>query len=43
MPTIAFQSPPVIISTGSVVGSREGDGPLAGTFDKVVADTYYGE
>ncbi|MDD2554698.1 MAG: stage V sporulation protein AD [Desulfotomaculaceae bacterium] len=43
MQTIAFQSPPVIISTGSVVGSREGDGPLAGTFDKVVADTYYGE
>lgn len=43
MQTVAFQNPPVIISTASVVGCREGDGPLAGTFDKVVTDTYYGE
>lgn len=41
--TVTFQNPPVIISTASVVGSREGDGPLAGTFDKVVTDSYCGE
>lgn len=43
MQTVWFQNPPVIISTASIVGSREGEGPLGKTFDKVVYDTYYGE
>jgi stage V sporulation protein AD len=43
MQTVTFQNPPVIISTASIVGSKEGEGPLAGTFDKVIPDTYYGE
>lgn len=41
--TVWFQNPPVIISTASVVGAREGEGPLGKTFDKIVYDTYYGE
>ncbi|OPY59037.1 MAG: Stage V sporulation protein AD [Pelotomaculum sp. PtaU1.Bin035] len=41
--TVWFQNPPVIISAASVVGSREGEGPLGKTFDRVVYDTYYGE
>lgn len=41
--TVWFQNPPVIISTASIVGSREGEGPLGKTFDKVVQDSYYGE
>ncbi|BAF59410.1 hypothetical protein PTH_1229 [Pelotomaculum thermopropionicum SI] len=41
--TVWFQSPPVIISAASVVGFREGEGPLGKTFDKVVYDSYYGE
>jgi len=41
--TVWFQNPPVIISTASVAGSREGEGPLGKTFDKIVYDTYYGE
>lgn len=43
MQTVWFQNPPVIISTASIVGSMEGEGPLGKTFDKVVYDTYYGE
>lgn len=41
--TVAFTNPPVILSTAAIVGSKEGQGPLAQTFDKVVADPYYGE
>ncbi len=43
MQTVWFQNPPVIISTASIVGPREGEGPLGTTFDKVIYDTYYGE
>ncbi|MDD2443734.1 MAG: stage V sporulation protein AD [Desulfotomaculaceae bacterium] len=43
MQTVWFQNPPVIISTASVVGPREGEGPLAKTFDHVINDPYYGE
>ncbi|MBC7335070.1 MAG: hypothetical protein H5U01_02190 [Clostridia bacterium] len=38
-----FTSPPVIVSTASIVGPKEGNGPLGSTFDKVLPDTYYGE
>jgi len=43
MQTVWFQNPPVIIATASIVGYREGEGPLGKTFDLVVQDTYYGE
>lgn len=41
--TVWFENPPVIISTASVVGPMEGEGPLGKTFDKVFNDTYCGE
>lgn len=41
--TVIFQKPPVVISTATVVGSKEGKGPLGKTFDRVVEDIYYGE
>ncbi|MBE3588805.1 MAG: stage V sporulation protein AD [Thermoanaerobacteraceae bacterium] len=41
--TVWFQNPPVIVATATIVGSKEGQGPLGHTFDKVVADGYYGE
>ncbi|MGB9885915.1 MAG: stage V sporulation protein AD [Moorellales bacterium] len=41
--TIMFASPPVIAATASIVGPKEGQGPLGPTFDKVLTDTYYGE
>lgn len=43
MQTVWFQNPPVIIATASIVGKKEGQGPLGKTFDKVVGDSYYGE
>ncbi|MDN5348323.1 MAG: stage sporulation protein [Clostridia bacterium] len=41
--TIQFANPPVIVATASVVGPKEGQGPLGHTFDLVVEDTYFGE
>lgn len=41
--TIMFGQPPVIAAAASVVGAKEGQGPLGNTFDKVIADPYYGE
>ncbi|MEW5898655.1 MAG: stage V sporulation protein AD [Bacillota bacterium] len=41
--TVWFQNPPVILATATIVGPKEGQGPLAHTFDKVVGDNYYGE
>lgn len=41
--TVWFQNPPVILSTATIVGSKEGQGPLAETFDKVIKNDYYGE
>jgi len=41
--TVYFQNPPVIIAVASIVGAREGEGPLGKTFDQVVYDNYYGE
>ena len=34
--SIAFQEAPYIISSGSVVGKKEGEGPLGKLFDMVV-------
>lgn len=41
--TVAFVNPPVVLATATVVGAKEGQGPLGWTFDKVVEDLYCGE
>lgn len=41
--TYQLANPPVIIASATIVGPKEGEGPLANTFDKVLEDTYYGE
>ena len=41
--TIKLLNPPSIISAGSIVGPKEGDGPLAQYFDKIVQDDLLGE
>lgn len=41
--TLAFQNPPVITGTASVVGPKEGDGPLGRSFDVVKQDSILGE
>ena len=41
--TIAFATPPVIIAHGNVVGTKEGQGPLAECFDFVSQDDYFGQ
>jgi stage V sporulation protein AD len=41
--TVWFQNPPAIIAAASIAGSKEGEGPLGKTFDKVVEDPYFGE
>ena len=41
--TCLFPDMPVVVSTGSVVGPREGQGPLGSLFDLVYHDTLAGE
>ncbi|PKM80123.1 MAG: stage V sporulation protein AD [Firmicutes bacterium HGW-Firmicutes-14] len=41
--TIAFANPPVISGASSIVGPKEGKGPLGKQFDTVLPDTLYGE
>lgn len=41
--TVTFQNPPVILSRANIVGPKEGSGPLQGSFDTVMQDTYDGE
>lgn len=41
--TVKFESPPYIISSGTVAGKREGEGPLGGYFDMVLNDELWGE
>lgn len=41
--TVRFSTPPVIIGRGNVVGPKEGQGPLAGQFDFIAPDDYFGE
>ena len=40
--SIEFEHPPVIISAGSVVGKKEGEGPLGSLFDEVELDDMFG-
>ena len=41
--SIEFEHPPVIISAGSVVGKKEGEGPLAPFFDEIETDDQLGQ
>lgn len=43
MQTVVFTNPPVINAMASIVGPKEGQGPLGKTFDKVIDDNLYGE
>ena len=36
--TVAFADPPAIIGHANVVGKKEGDGPLADSFDHIEQD-----
>lgn len=40
--SISFDKPPYIISSGSVVGTKEGQGPMGKLFDKVGQDDMFG-
>jgi len=41
--TVALLSTPHIIETASIVGKKEGEGPLAQYFDFILEDEYWGE
>ena len=41
--TLVLNSPPVVISHASVVGSKEGEGPLKSSFDYISGDSYFGK
>ncbi|MDR2648716.1 MAG: stage V sporulation protein AD, partial [Clostridiales bacterium] len=41
--TVCFKTPPVILSAASVVGPKEGEGPLARYFDRVLDDFLAGK
>lgn len=41
--TVQFSTPPVIRAAASVVGRKEGEGPLRDRFDSISQDTYFGE
>lgn len=41
--TVFFETPPAIVSTGTVGGKKEAEGPLAATFDVTNKDTHFGQ
>lgn len=41
--TVKFENPPSIISTYSIVGPKEGDGPLKNYFDLILEDDLWGQ
>ena len=41
--TLKLSSPPSMISNASIVGPKEGEGPLAQYFDMILTDDYFGE
>ncbi|MEG1858627.1 MAG: stage V sporulation protein AD, partial [Pseudoflavonifractor sp.] len=43
MQTVAFTRPPAITGYASAVGKKEGEGPLAASFDHIEQDDTYGE
>ena len=40
--SIVFTSRPVVLAASSVVGKKEGEGPLGGFFDEVEQDPMFG-
>lgn len=41
--TVVFGEPPVILETAAIVGEKEGQGPLAQSFDDILTDDQWGE
>ena len=41
--TVKLQNPPSIIATASIVGPKEGEGPLRLYFDEIIEDEFFGE
>mgnify|MGYP006277691397 CR=1 FL=1 len=41
--TVRFENPPSIIATGTIVGPKEGEGPLKNYFDIILEDDLFGE
>jgi stage V sporulation protein AD len=41
--TLRLKRPPSIISGACIVGKKEGEGPLAGSFDMIEKDSFFGE
>lgn len=41
--TVWFQNPPSIMATASIVGPKEGQGPLSSFFDEIIDDELWGE
>ncbi len=41
--TVKFKNPPTIVETASIVGKKEGEGPLYKYFDYILEDDYWGE
>lgn len=41
--SLAYSNPPRIIASASIVGTKEGDGPLGHLFDRVEADPKFGK
>lgn len=41
--TLALSAPPSVRAYASVVGKKEGEGPLKDGFDRISADSYFGE
>ncbi len=41
--TLTFSNKPKIISTGSIVGKNESEGPIAEYFDETISDGHFGE
>lgn len=41
--TVCFGEPPVILETAAIVGEKEGQGPLAQSFDDILTDDQWGE
>lgn len=41
--TVKFKNPPTILETASIVGKKEGEGPLYKYFDYILEDDHWGE
>lgn len=43
MQTVKMENPPSILSTGTIVGPKEGEGPLSKYFDIIIQEDLFGE